>query len=88
MGVWSGSQRYRVGDRALLFLYPPSKIGLTSCVGGTLGRFHIDPVGRVLLSAQQLSAFRRDPVLGGRSRVSFSDFAHAVERAGAEKDAP
>ncbi len=88
MGAWSAGQRYRVGERALVFLYPRSRIGLSSCVGGTLGRFRIDPLGHVLLTAQQLSAFRKDPVLGGRSRVSFADFAQAVERAGRQEDAP
>jgi len=85
IGLWSGGQRYRVGERVLLFLYPPSKLGLTSCVGGGLGRFTIDPWGRVLLSAQHLSAFRTDPVLGGKSRVRVSDFALAVRRASEEE---
>jgi hypothetical protein len=85
IGLWSGGQRYRIGERALLFLYPPSKLGLTSCVGGPIGRFSLDPLGRVLLSAQQLSAFRRDPILGGRSRVSFRDFALAVRQASGEE---
>jgi hypothetical protein len=85
MGMWSSGQRYRIGERALLFLYPPSKVGLTSCVGGPMGRFNLDSLGRVLLSAQQLSAFRRDPVLGGKSRVSFRDFALAVQLATEEE---
>jgi len=85
IGLWSSGQRYRVGERVLLFLYPPSKLGLTSCVAGTTGRFAIDPRGRVLLSAQHLSAFRADPVLGWKSRVSFSDLALAVQRAGEEE---
>ena len=73
--LWSSGQRYRRGERVLLFLYSPSKLGLTSCSGGTMGRFAIDPRGRVMLSAQQLSAFRTDPVLGGKSRLHPSDFA-------------
>lgn len=85
MGLWSSGQRYRVGEHVLLFLYPPSKLGLTSCVGGPVGRFTVDPVGRVLLSAQHLSAFRSDPVLGGKSHVRFSDFALAVRRASGEE---
>jgi hypothetical protein len=85
IGLWSGGQRYRVGDRALFFLYPPSKLGLTSCVGWPLGRFSLDSSGHVLLSAQQFSAFRRDPVLGGKSRVSFRDFARAVRQASGEE---
>jgi len=85
IGLWSAGQRYRVGDRLLLFLYPPSKLGLTSCVGATLGRFSLDPGGGVLLSAQQLSALRKDPVLGGKSHVRISDFAWAVRRVSGEE---
>jgi hypothetical protein len=85
IGLWSSGQHYRVGERVLLFLYPPSKLGLTSCVAGAMGRFMIDPQGRVLLSAQHLSAFQQDPVLGGKSRVWFSDFALAVRHAGEDE---
>jgi len=88
VGLWSSGQRYRVGEHVLLFLYPPSKLGLTSSVGGGMGRFAIDPRGRVLLSAQHISAFRTDPVLGGRSRVRLSDFAWAVRRASEEESVP
>jgi len=81
IGLWSSGQRYRVGERVLLFLYPPSKLGLTSCVAAPMGRFAVDPWGRVLLTTQHLSAFRMDPVLGGKSRARLSDFALAVRRA-------
>ena len=84
MGLWSSGQRYRVGERVLLFLYPPSKLGLTSCVAAPIGRFNIDPGGRVVLSAEHLSAFRTDPVLGGKSHATLNDFALAVQRAGAQ----
>jgi hypothetical protein len=87
MGVWTNGQRYRVGERVLLFLYPPSKLGLTSCVGGPLGRFMFDSAGRALISAQHLSAFYSDPILGGKSYARFSDFAEAVRRASAEESA-
>jgi len=86
IGLWSGGgQRYRAGEHVLLFLYPASKLGLTSCVAGGMGRFTVDPRGRVLLSARHVSAFRADPALGGRSHVRFSDFAAAVRRAGEEE---
>lgn len=85
IGAWSAGQRYRAGERVLLFLYPKSKLGLTSCVGGQIGRFTVDSWGRVLLSAQHLSVFRTDPVLAGKSHVAFSDFALAVRRAGGEE---
>ena len=86
IGLWTSGQRYRVGERVLLFLYPPSRLGLTSSVGGSMGRFNVDPWGRVLLSAHHLSAFRTDPVLGGKPRVHFSDFALAVRKACEEEE--
>ena len=85
IGLWSSGQRYRLGERVLLFLYPPSKLGLTSCVAGPMGRFSVDPSGQVLLSARHLLAFRADPLLGGKSRVKFNDLAQAVWRAGEEE---
>lgn len=88
IGVWSGGQRYRVGERVLLFLYPPSKLGLTSSVGGPLGRFSIDIRGRVLFSAQHLSAFHADPIVGGRSHVALGEFAAAVQSAAGREEEP
>jgi hypothetical protein len=53
-GLWSGGQqRYRVGERVLLFLYPPSKVGLSSPVGGERGRFRIDAKGQVIVNAER-----------------------------------
>jgi hypothetical protein len=85
IGLWASGQRYAVGERVFLFLYPKSNLGLTSCVGGPLGHFAIDRSGRVLLTAQHLAAFRKDPVLGGKSRAQFSDFARAVRHADEEE---
>lgn len=85
IGLWSSRQRYRIGERVLLFLYPPSRAGLTSSVGAAMGRFAIDSLGGIRLSPQQILAFRTDPVLGGKSRLRMSDFASAVLRAGEEK---
>jgi hypothetical protein len=84
IGLWSSGQRYRLGERVLLLLYPRSKLGLTSSVAGSVGRFELDELSRVLLSAQHRSAFRANPVLGGRSHVSLSDFALAVRQASEE----
>jgi hypothetical protein len=85
IGLWSSGQRYRTGERLLLFLYPRSRIGLTSCVGAAMGRFAVDSSGVVQLSPQQILAFRTDPVIGGKSRVHLSDFASAVRSAGEEE---
>jgi hypothetical protein len=84
MGLWnSGQQRYRMGERVLLFLYPASKLGLTSWVSGSLGHFSFDSLGRILLSPEHVLAFRNDPVLAGKSKISVEDFDWAVRRTSA-----
>jgi hypothetical protein len=88
MGLWSSGQRYRIGERVLVFLYPRSKLGLTSLVGGGFGRFAVDGQDQVLLTAQHIGAFRKDAALGGKSRVRIGDFAGAVHRASEEESAP
>jgi hypothetical protein len=81
-GLWTGRERYRIGERVFLFLYPPSKLGLTSSVAGAVGRFAIDPRGKIAMTAQNVSAVAADPVIGGRRVVSYADFIQAVRRAG------
>ena len=34
VGLWEQGERYRLGERVLLFLYRPSQLGLTSPVAG------------------------------------------------------
>ncbi|MFZ0478732.1 MAG: hypothetical protein WAL71_06250 [Terriglobales bacterium] len=47
---WIGAQSFyppmRRGDRVLLFLYPPSRLGLTSPIGGLQGQVQLDAAGR------------------------------------------
>jgi hypothetical protein len=86
LGLWSSGQRYVVGEHVLLFLYPPSKLGLTSAIGGALGRFRLDSGGGILLSAAQLTAFQSDPLLAGRPRIAFKDLSQAVRRAMGEQE--
>ena len=50
-GLWRSGERYHPGERVFLFLYPPSKLGLTSPVGARAGRFDVDRVGRIILKA-------------------------------------
>lgn len=50
--LWVRNDRYRTGQRVLLFLYPPSDAGLTSPVAGDLGKVQIGPQG-LLLTPQQ-----------------------------------
>jgi hypothetical protein len=81
-GLWTSGERYRVGEHVFLFLYPPSKLGLTSPVAGNLGRFAVDSRGMVMFTPQHIAALLPDPVLGGRTFIPFKDFALAILRFG------
>ena len=82
-GLWDSRDRYRRGERVLLFLYPPSKLGLTSPIGGDMGRFEVGGDGRVLLPGwlfrNTSSLVRWQP----GSRVNAREFAEFLrQRAG------
>ncbi len=77
-GLWDAAPRYRAGQRMLLFLFPRSRLGLTSTVAGSLGRFRLDASGRVLLNPQQAAAFASEPKLKAATRIPFPEFARAV----------
>jgi hypothetical protein len=79
-GLWSRGERYRVGERVFLFLYSPSRLGLTSPIAGGTGRFRLDSSGRIVLNPQQIHIFATDPILGGRAILSYGDFTRAIRR--------
>jgi hypothetical protein len=87
--VWAGlrlnGERYRVGERVLLFLYSPSKLGLTSPVAGAMGRFAINSQGQVVMNALLLANQGADPILGGKTVVPYAEFALAVRRSSGEE---
>jgi hypothetical protein len=81
-GLWEQGERYHPGERVLLFLYRPSKLGLTSPVAGALGRFAVDKTGQINLQ-DRIASLDSDPVavrLRGKTRVSSGDFARAIRR--------
>src|ERR1700755_2519943 len=89
IGLWSNGDRYRQGERVLLFLYGKSKRGLTSPVAGPFGRFDIDQDGEIVLEATRVSALAADPILKAPLRdvpprklttVRAPDFRRAVLR--------
>ena len=51
--LWVHGNRYREGQRVLLFLYPPSDAGLSSPVAGEVGILELGPKGELRLTAQQ-----------------------------------
>lgn len=84
-GLWTTGERYRVGERVLLFLYAPSKLGFTSPVAGSMGRFAIDAQGEVVMNAQSIAALAADPLLGGKNLrgknvVPYANFIAALRR--------
>ena len=48
-GLWNTRERYRPGEHVFLFLYAPSRLGLTSPVSGDFGRLAIGSGNRVTL---------------------------------------
>jgi hypothetical protein len=60
-GAWSMHRPMSKGEHILIFLYPPSRLGLTSPVGGSLGQIALDPsAGGKAISVMQLQrAIRR-----------------------------
>jgi hypothetical protein len=57
-GLWQSGERYRPGERVLLFLYPPSRLGLTSPVGNRAGRFTVNRTGLITLKTPAGTASR------------------------------
>ena len=85
IGVWQSGESYSPGERVTLFLYPPSKLGLTSPVGGMSGRFRVDPDGRIIIDPGRTVV---DPPNRGPQPqthkpiyVSPDDFARALRHA-------
>jgi hypothetical protein len=88
-GLWDSGDRYHRGEQVLLFLYQPSKLGLTSPVNGSLGRFKLDSSGRILLNAARLAALQIDaptlsarPILSGTTSINSRDLVRLIRRAG------
>jgi hypothetical protein len=51
-GAWSMQRPMSKGQHILIFLYPLSRLGLTSPVGGSVGQVALDPNGKSASSAQ------------------------------------
>ena len=66
----------------MLFLYPPSKLGLTSPVAGAFGRFAVDSKGQVSVQPERGMTRSRSEAAPTqqRSRLRFEDLANAIQR--------
>jgi hypothetical protein len=83
-GLWQSGERYRTGERVALLLYSPSRLGLTSPVGGALGRFSVDSAGRIVVQPIQAPILSVHPSmrshLGGKIRLSPREFSRLIRR--------
>ncbi len=82
-GLWNGVERYKPGEHVLLFLYPQSRLGLTSTVGGALGRFASDKSGNILVSQPQSSLLRgagSQPSADGKLRLTTQRFFQILQK--------
>ena len=70
------------GQRILIFLYPPSRLGLTSPVGGLLGQVALDPSGKYV-SEQELRLLNQitPKVRVDTDRVSVVQLERAIRSA-------
>jgi|HubBroStandDraft_4_1064222.scaffolds.fasta_scaffold143250_2 hypothetical protein len=83
-GLWQAGERYRPGERVVLFLYPPSKLGLTSPMPN--GRFPVDSGGQIVLPPPHQSPvispnrgrLPGSAELPGSLRINLEDFEQAL----------
>lgn len=87
-GLWNAGERYRVGERVVLFLYPKSKLGLTSAVGGAQGRFALDREGQVILDQQRVLTVGAlgKPVRATARRIPLRQFRREIRLAQEQED--
>jgi len=94
-GASSRQPALRSGERVLLFLYPPSRLGLTSPVGGAQGQIRLDSTGQSIADSasasrsksegendHDLPAVGNTPALG--KRISLSQLERAIRAARGE----
>lgn len=87
-GLWNAGERYRVGERVVMMLYRPSPVGLTSPVGGGMGKFALDGDGNLDMATEQGGSLAHDPVAGpwmrGKSHASGRDLVRVLRRVAKE----
>jgi hypothetical protein len=55
-GAWAMQRPLRTGQHVLIFLYPPSRLGFTSPVGGSMGQVALDSSGENVSEDEQKPA--------------------------------
>ncbi|HZQ69978.1 MAG TPA: hypothetical protein VFA68_15745 [Terriglobales bacterium] len=87
-GLWSSRERYRPGERVFVFLYPTSRLGLTSTIADDWARLAVAKGNRVALPGSMLEDLPISPALKKEARqthnLSLRQFAGAIRRASEE----
>jgi hypothetical protein len=88
-GLWDSDNRYRAGQNVILFLYRPSKLGLTSPVSGPMGKFVVGTGGLIGITASQRNFLLSGPAFGAALRnnvIRSRDFTNTLRQiAGRER---
>jgi hypothetical protein len=94
-GMWPpGMQRYRLGERALVFLHGASSAGLSSAVDGGEGVVPVmaDSDGTVLLDVRRLATRVQrqvgQPLIDGNGAMALKDALPVIESRGATTARP
>jgi hypothetical protein len=95
-GAWSMHRAMRSGQRMLIFLYPPSRLGLTSPVDGSAGQVVLDWRGEVVGTSvaapdarplPQKATERVDVATSG-AKAQFQNSANAALKRCSTQNAP
>ena len=92
-GAWSMHRPMSRGQHMLIFLYPLSRLGFTSPVGGALGQVALDPTGRNVSKYERKppalignDLTRRSPVPADARSVSVVQLERAIRSARNEEE--
>ncbi len=84
-GLWLSGERYRVGERVLLFLYSPASWASPARWPGAWADSRWILKAESGLARQHVAALAADPILGGKTVVPYAEFAQAVRRSSEEE---
>jgi len=92
-GAWSMHHPMSRGQHILIFLYPLSRLGFTSPVGGSLGQVALDPTGKNVSKYERKppalignDLTRRSPVPADARSVSVVQLERAIRSARNEEE--
>jgi hypothetical protein len=94
-GAWSMHRPMSAGQHMLIFLYPPSRLGFTSPVGGSLGQVALDPTGKNVSKYEERppapiglrnESPSRPPVSADTRSVSVLQLERAIRSARGEEE--